>query len=66
MKLSTKGRYALIALVDLAQESKGGRVNLGEISDRQNISLAYLEQLFVKMRRAGVVKASAALGVGTG
>ena len=56
MKLSTKGRYALIALVDLAQESKAGRVNLGEISDRQNISLAYLEQLFVKLRRAGVVE----------
>lgn len=56
MKLSTKGRYALIALVDLAQESKGGRVSLGEISERQSISLAYLEQLFVKLRRAGVVE----------
>ena len=56
MKLSTKGRYALIALVDLAQESKGGLVSLGEISERQNISLAYLEQLFVKLRRSGVVQ----------
>lgn len=56
MKLSTKGRYALIALVDLAQESKGGLVNLGEISERQSISLAYLEQLFVKLRRAGIVE----------
>ncbi len=56
MKLSTKGRYALIALVDLAQESKGGLVSLGEISERQSISLAYLEQLFVKLRRAGVVE----------
>lgn len=56
MKLSTKGRYALIALVDLAQEANGSRVSLGEISDRQSISLAYLEQLFVKLRRAGVVE----------
>jgi Rrf2 family iron-sulfur cluster assembly transcriptional regulator len=56
MKLSTKGRYALIALVDLAQESNGGRVSLGEISERQSISLAYLEQLFVKLRRAGIVE----------
>lgn len=56
MKLSTKGRYALIALVDLAQESNGGRVSLSEISERQSISLAYLEQLFVKLRRAGVVE----------
>lgn len=56
MKLSTKGRYALIALVDLAQESHGGLISLGEISDRQGISLAYLEQLFVKLRRAGIVE----------
>ncbi|MBR9864110.1 MAG: Rrf2 family transcriptional regulator [Rhodobacteraceae bacterium] len=56
MKLSTKGRYALIALVDLALESKGGLVSLGEISGRQDISLAYLEQLFVKLRRAGIVE----------
>lgn len=56
VKLSTKGRYALIALVDLALESKGGLVSLGEISGRQDISLAYLEQLFVKLRRAGIVE----------
>ncbi|WP_069301650.1 Rrf2 family transcriptional regulator [Neptunicoccus sediminis] len=56
MKLSTKGRYALIALVDLALESKGGLVSLGEIAARQDISLAYLEQLFVKLRRAGIVE----------
>ena len=56
MKLSTKGRYALIALVDLAQEAQDGLVSLGEISDRQDISLAYLEQLFVKLRRAGLVE----------
>ena len=64
MKLSTKGRYALIALVDLAQEAQGGLVSLSEISERQNISLAYLEQLFVKLRRAGLV--SSARGPGGG
>ncbi|MEM9717170.1 MAG: Rrf2 family transcriptional regulator [Pseudomonadota bacterium] len=56
MKLSTKGRYAMIALVDLAIESKEGPVSLASISERQDISLAYLEQLFVKMRRSGIVK----------
>ena len=56
MKLSTKGRYALIALVDLAQSGADGLVSLGEIAARQDISLAYLEQLFVKLRRAGLVE----------
>jgi Rrf2 family iron-sulfur cluster assembly transcriptional regulator len=55
MKLSTKGRYAMIALVDLAREGKDGLVSLAEISARQDISLAYLEQLFVKLRRAEIV-----------
>lgn len=56
MKLSTKGRYALIALVDLAQEAGSGLVSLGDIATRQDLSLAYLEQLFVKLRRAGLVE----------
>jgi Rrf2 family iron-sulfur cluster assembly transcriptional regulator len=56
MKLSTKGRYAMIALVDLAERGTGGLVSLGEVSQRQDISLAYLEQLFVKLRRAGIVE----------
>lgn len=56
MKLSTKGRYAMIALVDLAQNDVDALVSLGEISARQDISLAYLEQLFVKLRRAGIVQ----------
>lgn len=56
MKLSTKGRYAMIALADLAAGSETGLVSLGEISARQDISLAYLEQLFVKLRRAGIVE----------
>lgn len=55
MKLSTKGRYAMVALADLALQDTGGLVNLTEISKRQDISLPYLEQLFVKLRRAGLV-----------
>ncbi|MCC5963225.1 MAG: Rrf2 family transcriptional regulator, partial [Rhodobacteraceae bacterium] len=56
MKLSTKGRYAMIALVDLALATPGTLVTLNEIAARQNVSLAYLEQLFVKLRRAGLVE----------
>ncbi|WP_284375978.1 Rrf2 family transcriptional regulator [Amylibacter marinus] len=55
MKLSTKGRYAMIALVDLTIEGEKGLVSLGEISARQDISLNYLEQLFLKLRRAEIV-----------
>ena len=55
MKLSTKGRYAMVALADLALAPASELVSLGEISKRQNISLPYLEQLFVKLRRAGIV-----------
>jgi len=56
MKLSTKGRYAMIALADLAVEAKHKLVSLSEIAERQDISLAYLEQLFVKLRRAEIVE----------
>jgi Rrf2 family iron-sulfur cluster assembly transcriptional regulator len=56
MKLSTKGRYAMVALVDLVLNGSNRLVTLVEISERQDISLAYLEQLFVKLRRAGIVK----------
>ncbi|MEM8570950.1 MAG: Rrf2 family transcriptional regulator [Pseudomonadota bacterium] len=55
MKLSTKGRYAMIALTDLAAQGPAKLVSLAEIADRQDISLAYLEQLFVKLRRAKLV-----------
>ena len=55
MKLSTKGRYAMVALVDIALQPEGRLVTLGEISQRQDISLPYLEQLFVKLRRAELV-----------
>lgn len=55
MKLSTKGRYAMVALVDLATVKEGQMTSLAEISKRQDISLPYLEQLFVRLRRAGLV-----------
>ena len=56
MKLSTKGRYAVMALVDLASHSQGRPVALADIAERQEISLSYLEQLFAKLRRGGLVK----------
>ncbi len=56
MKLSTKGRYAMIALADIANSPPEALTSLSEISERQDISLAYLEQLFVKLRRAGIVE----------
>lgn len=56
MKLSTKGRYAMVALTDLATAREGSLLSLAELSKRQNISLPYLEQLFVKLRRAGLVE----------
>jgi Rrf2 family iron-sulfur cluster assembly transcriptional regulator len=55
MKLSTKGRYAMVALVDLAAAPSGALVSLSEVARRQNMSQPYLEQLFVKLRRAGLV-----------
>ncbi len=56
MKLSTKGRYAVMAMVDLACNSNGSPVALADIADRQEISLSYLEQLFGKLRKGGLVK----------
>ena len=59
MKLSTKGRYAVTAMVDLAATSKGCTgtpVTLADIAERQDISLSYLEQLFCKLRKRGLVK----------
>ena len=55
MKLSTTGRYAIVALVDLATVGPKERTSLAAISERQQISLPYLEQLFVRLRRAGLV-----------
>lgn len=56
MRLNTKGRYAVMAMVDLAKYDSGKPVALAEIADRQEISLSYLEQLFAKLRRASLVK----------
>ena len=58
MKLSTKGRYAMVALADIALQPADRLVNLGDIAARQSISLPYLEQLFVKLRRADLASAS--------
>ena len=55
MKLSTKGRYGVMAMVDLAQFAVSGPVALAAVAERQEISLSYLEQLFAKLRRAGLV-----------
>ena len=56
MKLTTKGRYAVMAMVDLAIYQHGKPVSLNEISLRQNISLSYLEQLFTKLKTKKLVK----------
>jgi Rrf2 family iron-sulfur cluster assembly transcriptional regulator len=56
MKLSTKGRYAMVAMADLALQGDNGLMALSDLSKRQSISLPYLEQLFVKLRRAGLVE----------
>jgi Rrf2 family iron-sulfur cluster assembly transcriptional regulator len=64
MKLSTKGRYAMVALADLALARPDDLVSLAAISRRQDISLPYLEQLFVKLRRAGLVEAARGPGGG--
>jgi Rrf2 family iron-sulfur cluster assembly transcriptional regulator len=64
MKLSTKGRYAMVALADLALSKGDDLVSLAEVAKRQDISLPYLEQLFVKLRRAGLVEAMRGPGGG--
>jgi len=55
MRLTTKGRYAVTAMLDLSINSSSGPVNLSDISRRQHISLSYLEQLFAKLRRRKLV-----------
>jgi Rrf2 family protein len=55
VELNTKGRYAVTAMADLAKHACGGAIPLSAIAERQRISLSYLEQLFVKLRRAGLV-----------
>lgn len=55
MRLTTKGRYAVTAMLDLALNAQRGPVSLADISDRQSISVSYLEQLFAKLRKGGLV-----------
>lgn len=64
MKLTTKGRYAVTAMLDLALHGHEGPVSLAEISTRQEISLSYLEQLFAKLRRKGLVSSTRGPGGG--
>lgn len=64
MNLSTKGRYAVMAMVDLARNGTGKPVALNEIAQRQEISLSYLEQLFARLRRGGLVVSARGPGGG--
>jgi Rrf2 family protein len=58
VELNTKGRYAVMAMADLAKFGAGDALPLSSIAERQQISLAYLEQLFVKLRRAQLVESA--------
>lgn len=64
MRLTTKGRYAVTAILDLAFHQENGPVSLAAISQRQDISLSYLEQLFSKLRRNDVVVSTRGPGGG--
>jgi Rrf2 family iron-sulfur cluster assembly transcriptional regulator len=64
MRLTTKGRYAVTAMLDLAIHYKDGPITLADISKRQGISLSYLEQLFSKLRRNGLVDSARGPGGG--
>lgn len=64
MKMSTKGRYAVMALIDIGTHSKGEPVSLAEIAERQDISQEYLEQLFGKLRKAKLVDSARGPGGG--
>lgn len=64
MKLSTKGRYAVMAMADLANHVGDRPVTLADIATRQEISLSYLEQLFAKLRQGGLVRSTRGPGGG--
>ena len=64
MKLSTKGRYSVMAMIDIGTHSDGKPVSLADIAARQDISQEYLEQLFSKLRRAGLVASARGPGGG--
>ena len=58
MELNTKARYAVMAMADLAKHGDEGAVPLSAIAERQHLSLAYLEQIFLRLRRAGLVESA--------
>ncbi len=64
MRLTTKGRYAVTAMLDLAIHYHAGPISLADISERQGISLSYLEQLFTRLRRQGLVASTRGPGGG--
>ena len=64
MKLTTKGRYAVTAMLDLALHNDNGPVTLNDIAGRQGLSLSYLEQLFARLRRNGLVTSTRGPGGG--
>lgn len=64
MRLTTKGRYAVTAMLDLAIHYKDGPITLADISQRQAISLSYLEQLFARLRKRGLVDSARGPGGG--
>ena len=64
MRLTTKGRFAVTAMLDLALREHAGPVTLAGISEREHISLSYLEQLFGKLRRKGLVESTRGPGGG--
>ena len=58
MKLTTKGRYGLRAVIDLAMYAKNEPVSLSDVAERQNISISYLEQLVAKLKKTGIVQST--------
>ena len=64
MRLTTKGRYAVTAMLDLTLNFDMGAITLSDISERQGISLSYLEQLFARLRKQGLVSSSRGPGGG--
>lgn len=64
MRLTTKGRYAVTAMLDLSLNYEVGAITLADISERQGISLSYLEQLFARLRKQGLVSSSRGPGGG--
>ncbi len=64
MRMSTKGRFAVTAMMEVALRERGGPVSLAGIGERQNMSLSYLEQLFSRLRRHGLVESTRGPGGG--